>query len=83
MASPSPVPPNLRVVLPSAWENGAVQGLMARGGFEVDVGWKHGKLIEAKIKSLAGGNCVVKYQGMEKTFSTSAGEVITINGDLL
>lgn len=68
--------------LPSAWDKGNVKGLMARGAFEIDLEWKKGKLVEAKIKSLSGGNCTVKYQGKVKSYSTSVGELLVINGDL-
>lgn len=43
--------------LPDAWINGAVKGLKARGGFEVDVVWKAGNISKLTITSKLGGNC--------------------------
>ncbi|WP_443938971.1 glycoside hydrolase family 95 protein [Pedobacter sp. MW01-1-1] len=41
--------------LPESWKKGTIKGLVARGGFVVDLFWEHGELIKAKIVSTKGG----------------------------
>jgi alpha-L-fucosidase 2 len=47
--------------LPKAWPTGSIQGLRARGNFEItDLQWKDGKLTKLIIKSLSGGECKLR-----------------------
>lgn len=46
--------------LPTSWEeSGTVKGLLARGGYEVDIEWKYAKPTEVIIKSAKSGKCRV------------------------
>lgn len=53
--------------LPTEWEKGSINGLVARGNFTVDIEWNNGKLATAKITSNAGGVCKVYYAQSEFT----------------
>jgi alpha-L-fucosidase 2 len=46
--------------LPSEWKEGSVKGLVARGGYEVDIDWKDGRLTKAVIRSRLGGKCRIR-----------------------
>ncbi|MEP4077313.1 glycosyl hydrolase family 95 catalytic domain-containing protein [Haloferula sp.] len=59
--------------LPKAWGSGSVQGLSARGGFEVDMTWKDGKLTSAQLRSKAGLPCRVRYAGKTIDLKTEKG----------
>ncbi|UCE40160.1 MAG: glycoside hydrolase family 95 protein [Candidatus Aminicenantes bacterium] len=65
--------------LPSAWPTGHVKGLCARGGFEVDIRWIDGELIEAKILSKAGLRCSVKYQDKSVILETAEAAIYSLD----
>jgi len=68
--------------LPKAWPTGRVSGLCARGGFEVDIAWQDGKLVEATVRSRLGSPCKVRYGGKTADLKIPAGGAAAINGDL-
>ena len=72
--------------LPDAWEEGSVEGLLARGNFEVDLRWANGQLQEAIITSNAGQPCQLRYGDQTLNFKTKKGQTYTItsvNGKLV
>lgn len=52
---------HLLPALPSAWPDGSISGLCARGGFQVSLRWRSHRLISATISSERGGYCSVRY----------------------
>ncbi|HEU5135889.1 MAG TPA: glycoside hydrolase family 95 protein [Steroidobacteraceae bacterium] len=48
--------------LPRAWATGSIRGLRARGGFEVDMAWRDGELVEARLRGKPGGDARVRYR---------------------
>jgi alpha-L-fucosidase 2 len=71
---------SLLPALPVSWKNGSVTGLRARGGFEVNIEWKDGKLTKAEIKSLLGNSCVVRANGKTTNHSPAKDETVVIQG---
>ncbi|HZK97436.1 MAG TPA: glycoside hydrolase N-terminal domain-containing protein [Prolixibacteraceae bacterium] len=53
--------------LPDAWSTGSVKGLIARGGFVVDIDWVNGKVTEYRIVSATGGDVLIRVNGELKT----------------
>ncbi len=68
--------------LPKAWANGSVKGLRARGGFEVDIAWKDGKLVTAEIRSVGGSSGTVRYGEKKTEIKLKPGEAVRFDGDL-
>ena len=71
---------SLLPALPPSWKDGSVTGLRARGGFEVNIEWKDGKLTKSEIKSLLGNPCVVRVNGKITNYTPAKGETIVIQG---
>lgn len=69
---------DLLPALPAAWKNGSVTGLRARGGFEVDLAWRDGKLAKAVLLSPKGGSARVRALGKTENITLAPGGTHTI-----
>lgn len=56
--------------LPDAWKDGTIEGLCAKGGFEVSIVWNNNKLEKAIILSKSGEPCTVHYGAESISFKT-------------
>lgn len=68
--------------LPSAWPDGEVRGLQARGGFEVALKWKKGELVSAKILAKSGNAFKVGLKDKLIAVETEKGKEYTFNSIL-
>jgi alpha-L-fucosidase 2 len=66
--------------LPKAWPSGLVTGLRARGGFELAIEWKEGKLTSASVLSLAGKTARLRYGNQSRELELKAGQTSSWNG---
>ncbi len=64
--------------LPSAWKNGKVKGLKARGNFEVNMEWADGLLTKAEIKGTPGTSGVYLYNGKSIDFKVPVSGIVTL-----
>jgi len=68
--------------LTAAWPTGFVKGLRARGGFEVDLAWKAGKLASATFRGITGGKALVRYGDRTVNLALARGESCSLDGSL-
>ena len=68
--------------LPAAWQQGYIHGIVARGGFEVDIDWENGKLKQVKILSKLGNPCQLRYGNQVVTLQTQQGKRYVLDGNL-
>jgi alpha-L-fucosidase 2 len=61
---------HLLPALPKAWAEGSVTGLKARGGWEIDMKWEAGKLVEATVKAINTQTCRVRVAAQVQGQST-------------
>jgi alpha-L-fucosidase 2 len=74
---------SLLPALPPSWNTGSIEGLRARGGYEVGMQWKDGKLQSAMIRHAAPSTFKVRYAGKTAEVSIKAGQTVRLNADLL
>jgi len=74
---------NLLPALPALWKDGSVAGLRARGGYEVSIQWKDGKLTSAQIHSTGGRTFKIRYLDRTATFTITPGSTISLNANLI
>jgi len=69
---------HLLPALPEQWQDGRLNGLRARGGFEIDMEWKNREIIDLQVKSIAGNTLRIKYGDKYSERETEPGEVISL-----
>jgi len=73
---------DLLPALPAVWPSGSIRGLRARGGFEVDLEWRQGRLHGAVVRSGIGGTCRLRYGDRLAAYPTRAGTIHRLDGKL-
>jgi len=68
--------------LPSAWPEGEVSGLKARGNFEISVKWHEGVAQKITVKSLSGTPLNLSYNGNINSIETEKGLTYIFDSNL-
>jgi len=69
---------DLLPALPQALPDGSFRGLRARGGFEVDLTWRQGRLISGNLRGRPGESCRISYQGRIVDVTVPAGGAVDL-----
>jgi alpha-L-fucosidase 2 len=62
--------------------SGTVRGVLARGGFEVDLTWEDGKPTRIAILSKLGNPCNVRHGERVVRFGTASGQRLVLDREL-
>jgi len=68
--------------LPTAWPEGSVTGLRARGNITVDLAWKAGRMTSATVRSATANRATVRYGDKRATVALTANVPVTVDGGL-
>jgi alpha-L-fucosidase 2 len=68
--------------LPKAWSAGSVKGLRARGAVTVDMDWKDGQLVTARLTPANGGPVRLRSGNRTVTWDAKAGQTVEVDGEL-
>ncbi len=68
--------------LPKAWPSGKINGIVARGGFEVDIEWAERKLTQLTVKSLLGNDAKLRYGSIYKQYQMEKGGTLKFNSEM-
>jgi alpha-L-fucosidase 2 len=68
--------------LPDAWQSGMVEGIVARGAFEISMSWKDGSLEWAEVLSKAGMPLKIHCNGKEANMNTHKGDFLRLDSNL-
>ena len=69
---------HLLPALPGAWSDGDVAGLRARGGLEVALSWRAGRLVAATIAFTRPATTSLRYGDIETTVEADAGAMLDL-----
>jgi alpha-L-fucosidase 2 len=64
---------SLLPALPKAWADGSVSGLRARGGYEIGMDWKGGRLVSATIRATKDGELAIRMPAGQAPLTISGG----------
>jgi len=73
---------SLLPALPSAWPQGKVRGLRARGGVRVDMEWANGQLIDAALTSDTERKLTLRNGGRSTELTLRRGRPLRLGADL-
>ncbi|KAB7728690.1 glycoside hydrolase family 95 protein [Rudanella paleaurantiibacter] len=65
---------DLLPALPASWANGAVGGLVARGGYNISMNWKSGQLEQVTVEARQSGRATLRYKDQSKPIMLKKGE---------